>query len=87
MTFDIGQNLTTVLIALLAAIPAIIAAWFARKAQQQSSVTGSQVNGRMTELLNLTRVASHNEGLALGQTGAVAAPLSVAPAIEPHTGP
>jgi hypothetical protein len=83
MTFDIGQNLTTVLIALLAAIPAIIAAWFARKAQMQSSTTSAQVNGRMTEMLNLTRVASHNEGLALGQAGATAAPLPVAPLVEP----
>jgi hypothetical protein len=82
MTFDIGQNLTTVLIALLAAVPAIIAAWWARKAQVQSAQTSAQVNGRMTELLNLTRVAAHNEGLALGQSGTTV-PLLVATPVEP----
>jgi hypothetical protein len=50
-TFDIGSNLTAVIIALIAAIPAIVAAFYARKAGQSSSATGIKVDGSLTHLI------------------------------------
>ena len=44
MSFDIGNNLTAVLIALIAAIPAIIAAYYARQASKISAKTDATVN-------------------------------------------
>jgi hypothetical protein len=50
-TFDIGSNLTAVIIALVAAIPAIIAAWFARKANMNTTATGIKVDGSLSHLI------------------------------------
>jgi hypothetical protein len=73
-TVDIGSNLTAVLIALIAAVPAIIAAFYARKASNTSTATSSQVDGRMTEMLaakdHLISAANAATAYAQGQNAA-----------------
>ena len=80
-TVEIGDNLTGVLIALIAGIPAIIAAFYAWKANTTAASavgkavqTHDLVNSRMTELLELTRKSSRAEGVAIG-AGIVSQPV------------
>ncbi len=62
MSFDIGPNLSSILVALIAAIPAIIAARYAYKANDVSEKTRDDVNGRMGQLIEVTRA----EGVTAG---------------------
>lgn len=85
MSFDLGPNLTQIFLALVAIVPAIIAAYYARKAGLQAieakevaldSVakaveTHDLVNSRMSELLEMTRAASRAEGVIEGQSSPV----------------
>ena len=67
MSFEIGTNLSAVLIALIAIIPALAAAYFARRAANQTVATHDLVNNRMTELLSATRTTSRAEGVREGE--------------------
>jgi hypothetical protein len=81
MTIDIGSNLTTVLMALIAAIGSIVAAFFAYKASGraatatiQAAATHNLVNSRMTELLALSNAAARANGVAAGMAGNTTVP-------------
>ena len=67
MTFEIGSNLATVLVALFAAVPAIIAALYARSAAKGSDATHELVNSRMGELLTAATGVAKAEGVAQGE--------------------
>lgn len=67
MEFEIGSNLSTVLIAMFAAIPAIIAAFYARNAAKGAETTHDLVNSRMTELLNASTGQAKAAGIAQGE--------------------
>lgn len=72
MSFEVGDNLTTVLLALFALagpIVAAIAAYYARQANAKAVQTHDLVNSRMSELLTLTRASSRAEGVIAGATG------------------
>jgi len=80
VSFDLGPNLTQIFLAGIAIIPAIIAAYYARKAglaaleakavAEDSIVkaveTHDLVNSRMSELLELTRSSARAEGVVEG---------------------
>ena len=74
MTIDIGSNLAAVLMALIAALGSFIAAWFAYKANTQSSTTHALVNGRMTQLLTSTNAISRAQGVTAGLSGDTSIP-------------
>lgn len=67
MTFEIGTNLSAVLIALIAIIPAVIAAVYARNASKTSTSTHELVNSRMSQLLELSESTSRLEGVREGE--------------------
>jgi FlaG/FlaF family flagellin (archaellin) len=52
-------------IALLAAIPATLAALFAYRAASEAKDTSAKVDGRLDEMLRLTRAEGVSEGIAL----------------------
>lgn len=66
MTFDIGDNLANILIALIAAIPAIIAARYAYKANDTSEKTRVNVDGKMDTLLEASIGRAKAEGIIEG---------------------
>jgi hypothetical protein len=72
MTFDLGPNLTAVLIAFIAAVPAFIAAWYTRKANNTSTATGIKVDGQLTHLISakddLINAANQATAYAQGQS-------------------
>jgi hypothetical protein len=68
LVFDIGSNLTYVLVALISAIPSIIAAYYARRASGAASATNQLVNGVSHEL-TAAKVA---EATATGHAAGVA---------------
>ena len=82
--FDFGPNITSIFLALITSIAAIIAAYFARNANTKADATLAKttethnlVNGRMDELLALTRTASKAEGISAGVAAATVATPSV----------
>ena len=74
MTIDIGSNLAAVLMALIAALGSFIAAYFAYRANTQSTTTHALVNGRMTQLLTSTNAISRAQGVAAGVAGDTSIP-------------
>ena len=67
MTFDIGTNLSGVLIAFIAIIPATVAAIYARNAAKTSVATHDLVNSRMDELVGVASSTSRLEGVLQGE--------------------
>lgn len=70
IVFDIGQNITTILLALIASIPAAIAAFYAHKANKATEVgnklskeTHDLVNSQSEALLAVTKTSAHAEGV------------------------
>ena len=74
MTLDIGSNLAAVLMALIAALGSFVAAYFAYRANSQSSTTHALVNGRMTQLLTSTNAISRAQGVTAGIAGDTSIP-------------
>lgn len=66
-TFDIGTNLSGVLIAFIAIIPATVAAIYARNAAKTAVATHNLVNSRMDELVGIASETSHLEGVLQGE--------------------
>ena len=85
MTLDIGSNLETVLMALIAAIGSIVAAFFAYRSASKATLTHNLVNSRMTELLALSNATARAQGVAAGLAGvtAVAPVVTAAPESPP----
>ena len=83
MQFDVGPNVVVIFLALIAAVPGIIAAIAALQAKKQGEInsrkidandvtteaTHMAVNGRMDELLLMARMAAHAEGKLEGANG------------------
>lgn len=67
MNVEIGSNFTAVLLALIAIIPATIAAIYARNAGKQANETHELVNNRMSELLTAQTSVAHAEGVLSGE--------------------
>lgn len=70
VVIDVGDNITSILLALIAGIPAIIAAFYAHKATRQATsaaeetrVLRSEVNGRMDERVTAARAEGKLEAL------------------------
>lgn len=79
MQFDIGPNLETLLLALLAALPGIIAAWYARKAAAGADRVDGRLNGRLDALVT----AAHAQGVLAGQAAPDVPPASLTPTTLP----
>ena len=76
MTIDIGSNLAAVLMALIAALGSFVAAFFAFKANTNSTSTHSLVDGKMTELLTVSKDAARAQGVIAGLVGDTNAQLN-----------
>jgi len=81
----LDDNTTTVLLALISAVSALVAAYIAYLAKRgadmavaQAKTTHELVNSRMTELLALTKSSAHAEGVIEGTTI-----TAIKPSIEP----
>lgn len=89
MTIELGTNLTAVLIALIAAIPAIIAAFYARRANNTSTATHIAVNGRLGEMLQAKDdlIIASQKAEAFAQGVAVPTAPVVIPTVIPTVTP
>ena len=67
MTFDVGPNIVVIILATIAAIPGIVAAYYARKAKSQTEQTHILFNSRMDELLAQARLLARAQGVAEGE--------------------
>lgn len=63
MTVEIGPNLATVLVGLVAAIPGLLAAYYARKATGIATSTHELVNSQSQLLLKATASEAKAEGV------------------------
>jgi len=66
---DIGANLTAVLIALIAGVPAAIAAFYGHKAATKITETHELVNSQTARLVTIEKAASRAEGVTAGAAG------------------
>ena len=73
-----SDNITTIVVALIAAIPASVIAFFAYKAANSAKTevrdVGLKVDGRLTQLLVATNAASRAEGVTAGLAGNTVVP-------------
>jgi hypothetical protein len=88
MTIDIGPNIVSVVIAIIGMITSIVGAYFAYKAHTSASIastsataanasalaTGIKVDGRLSELLTISKAASRAEGVVAGLSGDTTVP-------------
>ena len=66
MTFDIGNNITVVMLAIIAAVPGVVAAYYGHRAATKIDLTHELVNGQ-SEKLNLAIAGqAHAEGVIEG---------------------
>lgn len=82
MQFDIGPNLETLLLALLAALPGIIAAFYARRGASAAQANGRLLNGHVDALV----AAAHAQGVLAGQAAPDVPPAVLAPPGRPAIG-
>ena len=67
MTFDIGNNITVVLLAIIAAFPAVVAAYYGHKAATKIDLTHDLVNGQSEKLNAAIAGQAHAEGVVVGE--------------------
>lgn len=67
MEFDLGPNITQILLAFVAIVPAIIAAYYARKANITSETTQTKVDGFTHELVDAKEAKAAAEGQLAGE--------------------
>ena len=65
-TIDIGPNLTAVMIAIIAGVPSIVAAFYARKANSTAASTHDLVNSQTDALLAASNSVAFREGVDAG---------------------
>lgn len=98
MTFEVGDNLVVVILAMLAAIPGIVAAVYAAKANNATgrnhkaiANVADRVDGRMDEMLRLTRASGLAQGKLEGPDNAGPQPVEIVNAepvpVRPVSGP
>lgn len=66
MTFEVGDNFTIIMLAIIAGLPGLIAALLAHRANEAAKSTRVAVDGRMTELLSVAKTGARAEGIVTG---------------------
>jgi thioredoxin reductase len=73
---EVGPNLLIVLLAIIAGVPGLAAAYYAYRANQRAvkvedktTEIGHAIDGRMDTILKLSKAASRVEGVAAGANG------------------
>ncbi len=74
--FEVGDNVVVIALALIAILPGIAAAYYAKRAADRAAkvdtattVISQKIDGRMDEILRLSQAASRAEGVAAGSKG------------------
>lgn len=79
MTFEIGPNLETLLLAAIVATPGIVAAIFARNAAKTTRDVSTRIDGRLDAVV----AGAHAQGVLIGQANPGVDPQELAPLPDP----